>query len=141
MIRAAIERCDFMGIPLVKYVKGESGRLKEIGIVEFFKVWTKNQNWKITKNSFVDCIPQNTVTVWILEQNYGIKKATTIYNIRNGKLNAFMIGFDGEICLKWWIECDNKLLDFIKKNGKIEQAEKDSLTINEVAEWFGKNKS
>ena len=108
-----------MGIPLVKYVKDESGKFREIGIVEVFdvRVPAKNPNFKITKNNFHCCIPENAISVWMLERDFGISitKSKIIRNIRNGNLNAFMIGFDGVIIEKWWIDVDDKFFNFLDK--------------------------
>ena len=67
----------------------------------------------------------NCITAWELYKKYGIKRAKTTRAIREGKLNAFMLGTDKTITLKWYIEKDELFEQYINKN-KVEGFEFDS---------------
>ena len=62
--------------------------------------------------------PENCSTVWELCSQYGISKQIIYRAIKSGKLNAFMLGTNSLITLKWYIDHDELLETFLKASGK-----------------------
>ena len=83
-----------------------------------FKTKKSNEVLIVNEKNIVHCYPDNVTTVWKLERDYGISKQKTSKAIREGRLNAFMLGMKNFYLLKWFIENDKLLEKYIKSNTK-----------------------
>jgi len=81
---------------------------------EFGSVFT------VDKDNISRCRPENVVTAWELERDYGICRMKTARKVREGKINAFMLGMKDIYHMKWYVECDGNLEAYISLNREID---------------------